>query len=146
MASALNTLRELAQQDVDQATRALGHARQACQQAQQQLEMLLNYQDEYRQRLNRGMNGGIAAASWYNYQQFILTLEQAIEQHRGQLAQCRTRLESATHSWQQKHQRLNAFSTLHERAEAQRQSILNKQDQKRMDEYAQRASLRREKS
>ncbi|AGH74156.1 flagellar export protein FliJ [Edwardsiella piscicida] len=146
MSSALNTLRELAQQDVDQATRALGHARQACQQAQQQLEMLLNYQDEYRKRLNQGMSGGIAAASWYNYQQFILTLEQAIEQHRAQLTQCHSRLEHATHSWQQKQQRLSAFSALHERAEVQRQIVLNKQDQKRMDEYAQRASQRREKS
>lgn len=47
--SPLLTLRDLAQEAVEQATQQLGQARQAQQAAEQQLSMLLNYQDEYRQ-------------------------------------------------------------------------------------------------
>ncbi|AJQ99672.1 MULTISPECIES: flagellar export protein FliJ [Hafnia] len=146
MSSPMSTLRDLAQQDVDDATTALGKSRQAYLHAEQQLSMLLNYQDEYRQKLNQGMSGGMDASRWQNYQQFIRTLDQAIDQHRVQLNQCNVRLATATRCWQEKQQRLNAFCTLHERQEQQLKMQLNKQDQKRMDEYAQRAAMRREKS
>ena len=82
MSSPMSTLRDLAQQDVDDATTALGKSRQAYLHAEQQLSMLLNYQDEYRQKLNQGMSGGMDASRWQNYQQFIRTLDQAIDQHR----------------------------------------------------------------
>lgn len=47
--------------------------------------MLLNYQDEYRQKLNHQLSDGMNPSHWQNYQQFIGTLEQAIDQHRQQL-------------------------------------------------------------
>lgn len=49
--------------------------------------MLLNYQDEYRQKLNHTLCDGMDSSRWQNYQQFIGTLEQAIDQHRQQLLQ-----------------------------------------------------------
>ena len=61
--------------------------RQAQQAAEQQLSMLLNYQDEYRQKLNHTLCDGMDSSRWQNYQQFIGTLEQAIDQHRQQLLQ-----------------------------------------------------------
>ncbi|CNH77457.1 flagellar biosynthesis chaperone [Yersinia thracica] len=140
--SPLITLRDLAQKAVEQATTQLGQVRLSYQNAEQQLSMLLSYQDEYRVRLNDTLSHGMASSSWQNYQQFIQTLEQAIEQHRHQLAQWNVKVEQAVKHWQEKQQRLNAFETLNERAETTARLHENRLDQKLMDEFAQRASQR----
>lgn len=70
------------------------------------------------------------------------TLEQAIDQHRKQLAQWSIKVEQAVKYWQEKQQRLNAFETLQERAETTQRQQENRLDQKLMDEFAQRASQR----
>jgi len=132
----------LAQDAVEQATQQLGQVRKAQQAAEQQLSMLLNYQDEYRQKLNNQLSGGMESSNWQNYQQFIGTLEQAITQHRQQLTQWGEKVESAVKHWQDKQQRLNAFETLHTRAQSAQLQLENKRDQKLMDEFAQRSAQR----
>ncbi|MMZ39497.1 Flagellar FliJ protein [compost metagenome] len=140
--SPLITLRDLAQDAVEQATRQLGQVRKAQQAAEQQLSMLLNYQDEYRQKLNNQLSGGMESSNWQNYQQFIGTLEQAIVQHRQQLTQWGEKVDHAMKQWQDKQQRLNAFETLHTRAQSAELQLENKRDQKLMDEFAQRSAQR----
>ncbi|MBQ0956817.1 flagellar export protein FliJ [Serratia symbiotica] len=140
--SPLLTLRDLAQDAVEHATQQLGQARQAQQSAEQQLSMLLNYQDEYRQKLNHQLSDGMNPSHWQNYQQFIGTLEQAIDQHRQQLIQWSQKVDHAVKQWQDKQQRLNAFKTLHTRALNAEQQQDNKRDQKLMDEFAQRSAQR----
>lgn len=140
--SPLITLRDLAQDAVEQATRQLGQVRKAQQAAEQQLSMLLNYQDEYRQKLNNQLSGDMESSNWQNYQQFIGTLEQAIAQHRQQLTQWGEKVDHAMKQWQDKQQRLNAFETLHTRAQSAELQLENKRDQKLMDEFAQRSAQR----
>ena len=142
-ASPLITLCSLAQKALDQATSHLGQIRQSHHQAEEQLTMLLNYQREYRDKLNNTMTGGIAANTWQNYQQFIGTLEVAIDQHRRQLQQWDQRLNAAVNQWQDKQQRLNAYQTLQTRASEQQRSHENKMDQKQNDEFAQRSAYRK---
>lgn len=140
--SPLIILRDLAQDAVEQAAQQLGQVRQAQLAAEQQLSMLLNYQDEYRQKLTCTLSEGMGSASWQNYQQFIGTLEQAISQHRQQLVQWSEKVDRAVKQWQDKQQRLNAFETLNTRALSAEQRLENKRDQKLMDEFAQRSSQR----
>ncbi len=139
----LITLRDLAQDAVEQAVIHLGDMRRGQQQAEQQLSMLLDYQDEYRNKLNQDMCGGIDSTRWKNYQQFIQTLEKAIDQHRQQLNQWNQRLEQALSNWREKHKKLNAYQTLITRAEENALRQESRLDQKRMDEFAQRAALRK---
>ena len=136
-ANAIDTLRDLAEQDLEQAVIHLGDMRRG------QLSMLLDYQDEYRNKLNQDMSGGIASTRWSNYHQFIQTLEKAIEQHRQQLNQWNQRLEQALSNWREKHKKLNAYQTLITRAEENALRQESRLDQKRMDEFAQRAALRK---
>jgi flagellar FliJ protein len=82
------------------------------------------------------------SSHWQNYQQFIGTLEQAIDQHRRQLMQWGQKVDHAMKQWQDKQQRLNAFDTLHTRAQSAERQVENKRDQKLMDEFAQRSSQR----
>ena len=142
--SPLVTLRELAQTAAEQAAVQLAQVRQSHQQMEQQLNMLIGYQDEYRIRLNQTLNvGGMSSASWQNYQQFLKTLELTIEQHKLQLRHWQAQLDLATEHWREKQQRLNAFETLEQRAEDSRKRQLDRIEQKQMDEYAQRSTLRR---
>lgn len=141
--SAMVMLRDLAQQDLDKAAVHLGDMRRGTQQADEQLTMLLDYQDEYRHKLNGDMSSGIASTRWTNYHLFIQTLEKAIEQHRSQLTQWNQRLDRALVSWREKQQRLNACQTLIGRAAEQALLAENRLDQKQMDEFAQRAALRK---
>lgn len=142
--SPLVTLRELAKTAAEQAAIQLAQVRQSHQQMEQQLNMLVGYQDEYRVRLNETLNlGGMSSATWQNYQQFLKTLELTIEQHKQQLSHWQEQLTLATKHWQEKQQRLNAFETLEQRAEDSRKRELDRIEQKQMDEYAQRSTLRR---
>ncbi|WP_210496395.1 flagellar export protein FliJ [Pantoea ananatis] len=142
-ANAIDTLRDLAEQDLERAAVLLGDMRRGQQAANEQLSMLLDYQDEYRNKLNSDMSSGIASNRWTNYHLFIQTLEKAIEQHRSQLQQWNQRLEQALVNWREKQQRLNAYQTLITRAEENALRQENRLDQKRMDEFAQRAALRK---
>ncbi|WP_350304279.1 flagellar export protein FliJ [Photorhabdus viridis] len=141
--SPLMTLRELAQNAVEKAATHLAQVRQNHQQMEQQLATLMGYQDEYRVRLNDTLSNGMSCTTWQNYQQFMKTLEKAIEQHKLQLNQWQQRLETALSQWQEKQQRLNAFNTLQQRADNNRRLQQNRTEQKQMDEYAQRSAQRR---
>ncbi len=62
---------ELAQTAAEQAAVQLAQVRQSHQQMEQQLNMLIGYQDEYRVRLNQTLNvGGMSSASWQTSNNF----------------------------------------------------------------------------
>ncbi len=140
---ALETLKDLAEKEVDDAARLLGEMRRGCQQAEEQLKMLIDYQNEYRSNLNTDMGNGIASNRRINYQQFIQTLEKAIEQHRLQRTQWTQKVDLALKSWREKKQRLQAWQTLQDRQTAAALLAENRMDQKKMDEFAQRAAMRK---
>ncbi|WP_061709584.1 flagellar export protein FliJ [Pseudenterobacter timonensis] len=140
---ALATLKDLAEKEVDDAAQQLGAMRRGYQQAEEQLRMLMDYQQEYRTSLNSDMVQGIGSQRWINYQQFIQTLEVAIEQHRQQLNQWSSKVERALDFWREKKQRLQAWTTLQERQTAAAALAENRLDQKKMDEFAQRATMRK---
>ena len=106
---ALATLKDLAEKEVEDAERLLGEMRRGCQQAEEQLKMLIDYQNEYRNNLNSDMSAGMTSNRWINYQQFIQTLEKAITQHRQQLNQWTQKVDIALNSWREKKQRLQAW-------------------------------------
>lgn len=140
---ALATLKDLAEKEVENAAQTLGEMRRGCQHAEEQLKMLMDYQLEYQNNLNSDMTQGIASLRWHNYQQFIQTLEKAIEQHRQQLAQWSSKVDMALNVWREKKQRLQAWQTLQDRQAAAALLAENRLDQKKMDEFAQRATLRK---
>ncbi|HGM9961192.1 TPA: flagellar export protein FliJ [Providencia stuartii] len=141
--NALDTLLSLAVEASEEAAKVLAQVRQTQVQMTQQLNMLENYQAEYRQKLNQTLHSGIDADKWQNYQQFLVTLELTIEQQQQQLSLWEQRVSEANRHWQEKQQRVNAFDTLIQRSEQTKNQRLNRLEQKQMDEYAQRAMLRR---
>lgn len=141
--NALATLLNLAVEASEEAAKVLAQARQTHSQMAQQLSMLENYQTEYRQKLNQTLHSGMASDKWQNYQQFLVTLELTIEQQQQQLNLWQQKVNEANSYWQEKQQRVNAFDTLLQRAEQTEYQRQNRLEQKQMDEFAQRATLRR---
>ena len=139
---ALTTLLNLAEEAAEEAAKVLAQVRQTHTQMSQQLTMLENYQADYRQKLNQTLHTGMAADKWQNYQQFLVTLELTIEQQQGQLNLWEQRVSDANRHWQEKQQRVNAFDTLIRRADHAKNQRQNRLEQKQMDEFAQRATLR----
>lgn len=140
---ALATLKDLAEKEVDDAAVLLGEMRRGCQQAEEQLKMLIDYQQhEYRNNLNSDMGQGITSNRWINYQQFIQTLEKAIEQHRQQLNQWTQSRPGIEQLARQK----TTFTGLADSAgQTNLGGVTGRKSpgSKKMDEFAQRAAMRK---
>ncbi|TCV95558.1 flagellar export protein FliJ [Biostraticola tofi] len=144
-ASPMNTLRELAERALEEAIMQLGACRVAHNQAVEQLNQLMNYEQEYRQQLQQDMTDiGIQADKWINYQNFIGSLYKVVTFHRQQVSVCHARMQNAMVHLHLKKQRLSAFESLKQRADTAKQLVENRLDQKKMDEFAQRATAKRE--
>ncbi|MCM2130414.1 flagellar export protein FliJ [Larsenimonas rhizosphaerae] len=137
--SALDTLIDLETSERDNAAQQLGKLRQTRQQSQKQLDMLLEYRSEYRQRLDDAMKNGISMNELQNYQSFIVSLDQAIEQQRHSLNSCDSHVSQGVRDWQHHQQRLNSYDVLATRRREEADESARKQEQHQSDEFASRA-------
>ena len=136
--SPLTTLIELAQGKTDEATRKLGQLQTAHTSAAGKLDLLLQYRQEYMDRMQLQMQGGIPSAQLRNFQNFITTLDRAIEQQRVMTQQTDSRLMHGRTDWQSSKRRLNSFDTLADRVRQKELYVLNKKEQRDSDERAAR--------
>lgn len=134
----LATLIELAQTKTDEASRRLGQLQNAHTSAAAKLEMLLQYRQEYLDQFNGQMQGGLPSAQVRNFQNFIGTLDGAIEQQRALTLQADTRLGHGRSDWQHNKRRLTSFDTLADRVRQQAIVIAGKKEQLESDEHSAR--------
>ena len=134
----LVTLIELAQSKTDEATRRLGELQSVHTSAAAKLELLLQYRQDYLDQLHVQMREGLPSAHLRNFQQFIDTLDGAIEQQRSVTLQADLRLAHGRSDWQHTKRRLNSFDTLANRAHQQEALAVNKREQRDSDERTSR--------
>ena len=136
--SALDTLIELAQRASDDAAKRLGAALKAVEEADQKLQMLLGYRDDYARKLDAAQVAGITPMAYHNFVAFIGKLDNAISGQREVLkhAQYKSGLEKT--AWQASERKRLSYKTLNDRAAAEALRLENKRDQKQMDEHAAR--------
>jgi flagellar FliJ protein len=136
--SALETLIELAQRDSDDAAKRLGAALKGVEEAEQKLQMLLGYRDDYANRLDQAQMNGITPFAYANFVAFVGKLDNAINGQQEVLkhAKYKSELEKAT--WQESERKRLSYRTLNDRAAAEALKIENKRDQKMMDDHAAR--------
>lgn len=137
------TLTELARKRMDEAARKLACLRNADLSAQQKLELLLQYRQDYDEQLRTVMHAGVAAAQLRNYREFLRTLDEGIARQRGAAQQARRQLDEGRNTWQHEKVRLNAFETLADRLRRQELLVQNRREQRGSDEQAARLALRR---
>lgn len=144
--SPMEVLREQAEHALDNAVQHLGKMRQACASAVAQRERLEDFQQEYREQLQTlVVSTGIGIVSLINYGAFIESLGQAVKQQSGEVSDCQQQVDRALMNWKQDKKKLNALTTLKQRAERREAEKACRLDQKMMDEFAQRATLGRGK-
>lgn len=137
---------ELAQNKTDKATERLGQLQGAQTSAAEKLEMLLQYRQEYYEQLQAQMAQGVAASRWQNFQNFINTLDSAIEQQRALSEQAKVKLQHGRTDWQNQKRRLSSFDTLADRVRQQELITLNRREQRDSDEHTSRQFQLREKT
>ena len=84
------------------------------------------------------MRDGAASAYVRNFQNFIGTLDGAIEQQRALTLQANTRLGHGRSDWQHNKRRLTSFDTLADRVRQQEILVASKKEQRDSDERSAR--------
>lgn len=134
----LDMLIGLAKDNTDEAARELGRLSAERNNAEQQLNMLQDYRQDYLQRMQTAMQSGMSAADCHNYQRFIATLDDAIDQQRAVLEQAATHLEQGKERWREERRKLNSLDALAQR----QQQVVAREDARREqrlnDEYSAR--------
>lgn len=136
--SALATLIELAQRDVDAAAKRLGAALQAAEETEQKLTMLHNYRDEYARKLEAAQVAGITPMAYRNFVGFMAKLDNAVNGQHEVVKHAHRKSAVEKAAWQACERKRLSYRTLSERAAAETLRVENKRDQKQMDEHAAR--------
>ncbi|MGZ8289279.1 MAG: flagellar export protein FliJ [Telluria sp.] len=139
--SALDTLIDLAQRETDDAAKRLGAALKAVEDAEQKLQMLLGYRDDYAKRLEQNQMAGMTPMAYRNFVAFVDKLDNAINGQREVIKHAEYKSAAEKTAWQTAERKRLSYRTLNERAAAQALHIENKRDQKAMDEHAARQAF-----
>jgi len=139
--SALDTLIDLANKETDEAAKLLGAALGAGEEADQKLDLLMQYRDDYAARCQSNLTTGISTTQFNNFQVFMQKLDHAITGQQKVVNDAKQRIAQARTVWQACEQKKMSFVTLAGRASkenARRELWL---DQKQNDEHAARRAL-----
>lgn len=131
----LQPLRDLAQHQKDSATQKLGQLNQQQQSAQQKLDTLLEYRKDYQARLQQTTQNGMDPAELRNFQQFINKLDEAIGQQLKLVEQSKTSAQLGRSEFDTTQRKLKSFDTLQQRHVDQQNQIIEKREQKALDEH-----------
>ena len=138
----LDVLICLAGESRDAAADSLGAAVGAAQTAEQKLELLQRYRDEYAVRFQAGVSAGLTASGFCNFRAFIDKIDAAIDGQRDLLQKAASDIDVARDAWREAAQRQKSYTTLVARDDRQAQACEARQQQKQSDEHAGRAGNR----
>lgn len=134
--SALTTLVGLTKNKTKDAARQLQNLNMTRQNANQQLETLYNYRQDYAERLQQAMSSGLSAANYHNFRQFIATLDHAITQQNKVVAQIDANVELRKQEWVDQKRQLSSYETLLSRQERQAARQESRKEQRINDELS----------
>ncbi len=139
---ALDVLIRLADESRDAAAGSLGVAVGVAQTAEQKLELLQRYRDEYAARFQTRVSAGLTASGFCNFRAFIDKIDAAIDGQRDLLQKSADDIDVARDAWREAAQRQKSYTTLAARDDRQVQARESRQQQKQSDEHAGRAGNR----
>ena len=134
----LQSVLDLSQMRLEEATRKLGELISGEQRAAERLEILLQYRDEYQARFLEVAQSGIGREQWRNYQHFLDKLATAIDQARQMVDHSHAMTAAGQREWMDRRGRVQAFDTLALRHRARLAYEEGHREQKLSDEHAAR--------
>jgi len=132
----LQSLLDLSNMRLDEATRLLGKLIAGEQEASQRLVLLTQYRDEYQTRFIAAAGNGLGPDAWRNYQLFLGRLDQAIDQARAMVEASRQRTAAGQQHWRDQRGKVKAFDTLAQRHQVRVAYAEARSEQKQSDEHA----------
>jgi len=138
--SALQTLVDLAQRESDNRAQRLGVALKEVEEAEQKLQMLLGYRQDYADRLDQAQMNGITPFAYANFVAFLGKLDNAINGQREVIKHAEYKADTERKALQESERKRLSYRTLNERAAAQALAIETRRDQKMMDDFAARTA------
>lgn len=121
-----------------QAAQQLGAAQQDLASAEQRLGELRHYREEYIRRFQAAGASGMGAGKMRDYQQFLASLNLAIDQQLRLVAIQAGKVEEKRRHWFASHQKTQVLDNVVTRYQSEEQRLENRREQKEQDERAQR--------
>jgi flagellar FliJ protein len=140
----LQPLLDLSQLRLDEAARRLGELISGEQQAEDRLQMLVQYRAEYHTRFLEAAKGGLGRETWHNFQSFFGRLDAAIDNAAAMVEASKQRTSEGKVEWIAKRGRVKAFDTLAQRHQSRIDYAELKREQKALDEHSSRAASQKE--
>jgi len=128
----------LAENREQQAARSLGDSQLALKQAQQRLDELKNYREEYIQRFHTNGATGMSAIQMGDYRLFLSNLSRAIEQQAGLVQQAAAVVEQQRQQWFTRRGKVKMLGNVVARFQTDEQRVVDRKEQLEQDEHAQR--------
>ena len=138
--SALETLVDLAQRESDACAKRLGSALRAVEEAEQKLQMLVGYRQDYADRLDAAQVAGITPFAYQNFVAFMGKLDNAVNGQREVIKHAQYKADLERKALLESERKRLSYRTLNERAAAQALAIETRRDQKTMDDFAARTA------
>lgn len=135
----LKVVQDLAQRQSDTAAAQLGALNGEAAKAEAKLNMLLTYREDYRDRFRSSMHQDVHSAGWKNFQEFLVKLDEAIEQQRAAVLASQQAVHRGQREWQSRQKQVKAYDTLEQRHDSVQTERLKRVDQRLMDDFAARA-------
>ena len=135
---ALKKVQEVADIRTDTAAANLGALMQNLQRQEAKLALLLQYRDEYQERLRRAKQRGLDGLALRNFHDFLDRLEHALMEQRATVAHAQRSVERGRDEWRSADQRSRAYDTLSQRFDSAARRRAEAAEQKQQDAHAAR--------
>jgi len=136
----LKKVQEVADIRTDTAAANLGSLMQNLQRQEAKLALLVQYQEEYQERLRRAKQRGLDGLALRNFHDFLDRLEHALTEQRTSVAQAKRSVERGRDEWRTLDQRSRAYDMLSERSDTTARRRAATAEQKQQDAHAARVA------
>lgn len=134
----LQSLLDLSQLHLDEATRRLGELISGEREATERHDLLIQYRAEYQARFVTAARAGLSPRQWQNFQAFLGKLDDAVAQAGQMASQSREQTVAGQQEWLARRGKVKAFDTLSERHRTRLDVADHRREQKSSDEHAAR--------
>ncbi len=128
-------LLQLAQDEREEASRAMQTAQAAWLLAKSKLEQVDGFRAEYRARLANSAQAGMSVIQWRDFQLFLAKLDGAAVQQGDEVARLGFEYERRKADWLACEKKVKAFDALRVRHEQSELKKENQREQKMLDEF-----------
>ena len=146
MTSTFDFLLEQAQERENQAVMALNKAKAELEDFYEQVKQIEKYRLDYcNQLLQRGQQG-LTASQYGHLNKFLVQLDETLTKQKSAESHFTSQVDNCQAYWQETRKQRRSYEWMMDKKKAERQKMLDKQEQKMMDEFSTLQFARRSKT